>query len=81
MVKVVYSNSVLTLEGYVAVSKLFSMWNYYMMASHTDSRKCDNKLRKIYKENLTKKIREFVSENMFMTSLLTFAFIQAFTAH
>ena len=35
----------------------------------TDAGKCDNKLKKIYEENLTKKIRDFLSENVFMTIL------------
>jgi hypothetical protein len=45
-----------------------------------DPKKCDNKLKKIYEQNLTKKIHEIIFENNLMTILWTFAIIQAFTA-
>jgi hypothetical protein len=45
-----------------------------------DFEKCDNNLKKICEQNLTKKIYEIVFENMLMTILGKFAIIQAFTA-
>ena len=45
-----------------------------------DPEKCDNNLKKIYEQNLRKKIREMFFEKVFMTISWKFAIIQAFTA-
>ena len=45
-----------------------------------DPEKCDNKLKKIYEKNVTKKIRQFCFENPFRSISVEFAVIQAFTA-
>ena len=45
-----------------------------------DPEKCDNNLKKIYEQKLRKKIFELFFENVFMTILLKFATILAFTA-
>ena len=61
--------------------RLYSHTNLIIGAFLTiDTEKCDNKVKKIYEQDLTKKICETFVENVSMTILWKFAIIQAFTA-